>query len=426
MGRCVPVLALLASLATAGEGAEVSTRTPCRGAERLGALTYLTDGSAGAAASVVACEQAEEVLVEHGWRLPHAIVRIEANPFDATARPAEIALSSAATPADNAFALTEKLVLLSLASSAGVAPVESMARTVAVHLAVPSAAGLATVEDEWLAKVGRGDVLTTVLPELLWRNGGDRALRAAVTGRWPDAALVALRDHGCEDPLDAAGELVLAALLRPALLGFGARPLAPATLSAATRSSDVSLSSPGARFLVLPTGAGALGVEPLRSDEGAAAWLAVRYSLTGDYDVIRLNEAHELAVPLQGVEWAAVVVVSLAPSAHVSLNLRVISDFPQQLARWDFVATPGAASLAWETERHRGLAAYVVEALSRSSDGAWSVAKRVLVPVADDGEEPYGYAFVDPEGDNIAAYRLLALTEEGLLGEVSTFPVPPD
>ncbi len=424
MGRGLPAFAFGLLLAATTGGAMAPPRTAATRGGQLGALTYMTDGSAEATASVAACLRAEEVLADHGWRLPAAIVRIEANPFDATAMPAELALASAASPEDNAFDLTEKLVRRALGTDLRGVPVGALARTVAMHLAVPSPERLAAEQRDWLGRVGRGDVLTTVLPELLWRAGSDLAIRRAAAGAWPVAALATLREEGCDDPLAAAADLVLAALVRPASLGFGVRPLSMSDLPAATQDSEITLVAPGVRYLVLPTGSGAVGVEPLRSDDSSAAWLAVRYSLTGDYDVVRLAEGHELAVPLQGVEWAAVVVVSLAPSAIVSLNLRAMSGFPQELARWDFVATPGAASLAWETESHRGLAGYVVEALSRAADGSWSAAHRVLIPVADGGEEPYGYAFSDPDLTEIAAYRLLALTEDGLLGEVATFPVP--
>jgi hypothetical protein len=423
MGK-VPAVLALGALLVAGFGTASAVSVTTQPAlDRLAALTYLTDGTAGAGASVAACIRAEGVLVDHGWRVPRVIVRIEANPFDATAAPAEVALSSAASPDDNAFALSETLIRRSLPAIVG-APLDAIARVAATHLAVPSPRLRLALEREWLSRVGGGDVLSTALPELLWRSGGDQAMRDALAGPWPEAALAVLRERGCEDPLGGVAELVLAGLLQPSALGFAAPSLLPAALPAATTDRRLSLTGPGARFLVLPTGSGAVGVEPLRCDDGSGAWLAVRYALTGDYDIVKLGEGRELAVPLQGVEWAAIVVVSLAPTAGVSLNIRAISDFPQQLARWDFVATPGAASLSWETESHRGLSAYVVEALSRSQTGAWSVVRRVIIPVADDGSEPFGYAFVDPEGDVVAAYRLLALTEDGLLGEVSTFPVP--
>lgn len=423
MGKVLPVLAVGAVLLLGAGVAAGAPATSRPGPGRPGALTYLTDGSAGARASVTACIRAEDVLVDHGWRVPGVIVRIEANPFDATAAPAEIALSSVASPDDNAFTLSETLIRRSLPAVAG-APLDAIARVTASHLAVPSSQRRLAFEREWLARVGGGDVLSTALPELLWRSGGDRAIRDALAGPWPETALAVLRERGCDDPLGGVAELVLAGLLQPSSLGFAARPLAGAALPAATTDSDLSLNGPGARFLVLPTGSGAVGVEPLRCDDGSGAWLAVRYTLTGDYDIVRLGDGRELAVPLQGVAWAAIVAVSLAPAAEISLNIRGLSGFPLHLTRWDFVATPGAASLSWETESHRGLSAYVVEALSRTQEGEWSVARRVIIPVADDGSEPFGYAFVDPEGEAIAAYRLLALTEDGLLGEVSTFPVP--
>jgi hypothetical protein len=416
----IAVPALLAATLAVG----AVPRPLCRGTEGPVALTYVTDGSAAAAAIVEACAMAEGVLADHGWTVPQGVVRVGPNPFDATAAPAEISLSTREAPEDTAFELTEMLVRRTLAASRRAAPVDALARTVAEHIAVPSSDRLAAIEREWLTRVGRGDVVTTALPELLWRVGADEAIRSAASGRWPDAAIQVLRDHGCEDPVKDVGEIVLAALVQPQSLGLTAPPLAHAKLPAAVRDTEIAFSSPAARYLVLPTGSGAIGIQPLRTGDGAAAWLAVRYALTGECDVVRLGEGRELAVPLQGLEWAAVVVVSLAPSASVSLNLRVLGDFPQHLARWDFVAAAGTANLAWETDSHRGLSAYVVEALRQSADGTWSVARRVIIPVADDGGESFGYAFVDPDSDDVAAYRLLALTEDGLLGEVSSFPVP--
>jgi hypothetical protein len=414
-------------LAAALAGMAGTASGVCAAPDSSGPITFLGDGTDAAAATVAACSRAQERLADHGWSVPALLVRIEANPFDATTVPGQLTLASSAPAADNAFDLTVALVKRSLAAAPKSVPVEALARRVAAGLSMPTEARRCANQREWLARLGRGEVLTTVVPELLWREGGDRAIRAAAAGEWPTTALAVLRNLGCDDPIGAAGELALAALLNPASLGFPPPvPQGPPTLEAVIQSSDVALGLPGARFLVLPAGSGAVGVEQIRSDGDVAAWLAVRYSLTSEYDVLRLGDGHEVAVPLQGVEWAAVVVIGFSRGARVSLNLRAIQDFPQQLGRWDFVATSRAANLTWESESHRGLTAYVVEALARSAEGAWSVRRRLIMPVADDGDVPYGYAFVDPEGGDVTAYRLLALTDDGLLGEISTFPVPGD
>lgn len=179
----------------------------------------------------------------------------------------------------------------------------------------------------------------------------------------------------------------------------------------------------GVRFLPLPVGSGAVGVELVRGD-GTSSAVAIRYSLADSVDAVWLEEGRELPVPLQGVEWAALVIVSLTPDAGASLSLRALPDFPQRVARWDFVATEGGAALAWETESHAGVVAYVVQALTRSEAGEWTVGRYDLIPVARSDGGPYGYGFVDDDGREVAGYRLLALTEDGLLAEISTFPVP--
>ena len=139
--------------------------------------------------------------------------------------------------------------------------------------------------------------------------------------------------------------------------------------------------------------------------------------------MVALSPKAEVVVPLRGVAWAAVLVVGIGPGAHVAINSRTLDDYPLRLKRWDFLAGEGAASLAWETQRHEGLRGFVVEALQADAAGKWSVRRRTMVPVAEDGESSFGYAFVDDDTKGVGAYRLLALTTDGFLAEVGLFPL---
>jgi hypothetical protein len=163
-------------------------------------------------------------------------------------------------------------------------------------------------------------------------------------------------------------------------------------------------------------------VFPIKSDR-VEAWVAVRYALTGGFDLAALKQDAEITIPLQGVAWAGVVAISLEPDASLSLAVRPRDDYPVQIRRWDFLAGDRPVTLSWETQRHEGLRAFVVEELENSGPGSWAVLGRTMLPVADDGETSFGYAFVAEERDDVSAYRLLALTADGFLAEVGLFPL---
>ncbi len=204
-------------------------------------------------------------------------------------------------------------------------------------------------------------------------------------------------------------------------MGFHA--IAGATaLPAAQAGLDVRFSGTGLRLVAIPNDTNAVALQAIQYERGAA-WVAVKYALTGSFDAVALGPKAEVVVPLQGASWAAVVVVGIGPDAHVAINSRPLDDYPVRLKRWDFLAGEGAASLAWETQRHEGLRGFVVEALQADSGGKWSVLRRTMVPVAESGEKSFGYAFVDDDTNGVGAYRLLALTSDGFLAEVGMFPL---
>lgn len=366
-----------------------------------------------------ACSQVLDLLLQRGWRPAGARVRIQDNPFDATSPSADVVLGARTASEDSAFDLAAALVSRQLGRAQDPAVADALAQTVAAHLSAPGCSRRLQWERQWLARLGSGELLSTALPELLWRTGGDDAIREAAQGSWPESAYAALATRGVEQPLKALGEIAVAGFVNPDALGFHA---GAAALPAAQAGLDVRFSETGLRLVALPGDANAVALQTVQS-EGAAAWVAVKYALTGSFDAVALSPKTEVVVPLQGTTWAAILVVGIGPDAHVAINSRPLDEYPLRLKRWDFFAGEGAASLAWETQRHEGLRGFVVEALQTDASGRWSVRRRTMVPVAEDGESSFGYAFVDDDTKGVGAYRLLAVTSDGFLAEVGLFPL---
>jgi hypothetical protein len=385
-------------------------------------VAFEVEPSIPARASLAACAEIVKLLAQRGWETDALRVRIQANPFDATTSSADLVLDAGRPGESSAFALAVALVERQLKVSADPQVAHMLAETVAAHLSAPGTAARVEWERNWLDRLGRGQVLTTALPEVLWRSGADAAIRRASRGVWPESAFAALTALGTDDPLHAVGEVAVAGLLDPQVLGFQ-RPLVPEFAPAISQSdAEVRFQEAGMRIVKLPDDASAVAVVPVRS-ERVGAWVAVRYALTGAFDVVPLNARAEVTVPLRGVAWAGVIAVGLDSDARISLAVRTVSDYPVQIKRWDFEAGETDVTLTWETQRHEGLRAFVVEALANAPSGVWSVLKRTVVPVASEGDISFGYTYADEGTENAAAYRLLALTADGFLAEVGTFPL---
>ncbi len=384
-------------------------------------VLFEVEATPQAQATFAACSQALDVLLERGWRPAGARVRIQDNPFDATSPSADVVLGAEAPSEDSAFDFAAALVVRQFGRALDPAAGNALAQTVAAHLSAPGCSRRLQWERQCVARLDGGDLLSTALPELLWRTGGDDAIREAAQGSWPESAYAALAARGVEQPLKALGEIAVAGVVNPEALGFHAGAGA-AGLPAAQAAMDVRFSGTGLRLVALPADANAVALQTLQS-EGAAAWVAVKYALTGSFDAVALSPKAEVVVPLRGTAWAAVVVVGIGAGAHLAINSRPLEEYPVRVKRWDFLAGEGTASLAWETQRHEGLRGFVVEALHADAAGKWSVRRRTMVPVAEDGENSFGYAFVDDDTNGVGAYRLLALTSDGFLAEVGLFPL---
>jgi hypothetical protein len=391
-------------------------------AQQIQDVAFDVESVPNAQSTFAACAQMVDLLAEHGWDVSGFRVRIQANRFDATSPAADLVLGTSGPSEDSAFILASALAERQLARSVGKPVARQLAQAVAAHLTPPDAPRRRRWEVAWQQRLAGGDVLTTALPELLWRTGGDAALRRSARADWPASAFDALTALGVEDPIRSLGELAVAGLLDPGALGFHP-PTVPELASTITLANpDVWFDGAGVRIVSLRDDSGAVAVLPLQSD-GAEAWVAVRYALTDTFDVVPVNARAEVTVPLRGVAWAGVVVVGGAAGGHMSLGIRSVPDYPVQIKRWDFLANDRNVTLSWETLHEEGLQAFVVEALESGAAGSWKVVRRTILPVAEQDESQIAYTFVDEEHKDVAAYRLLALTADGFLAEVGCFPV---
>ncbi len=419
------IVRLLALAGSAALGAAVIPVTALGAASEalwVRDVAFEVERTPRAQATFQACAQAVETLAQRGWRPGGVRVRIRDNPFDATAASADVDLGTAAQPEDSAFELVTAMVGRRLRHPVDPGVAGVLARTVAAHLTSPSCSRRAQWEASWLERLRHGDVLTTALPEALWRAGADAAIMAAADPDWPASAYAALAAGGSDNTLNAVGEVAVAGLVDPERLGFHTGPAESAPATAPVDATAVIFAEPGVRVMAMPVDTSAVGVQVIRN-ERTAAWVAVKYAFTGSFDAVPLSSVGEVMVPLRGTVWSGIVVVALDADARLSVSERPVGAYPVRVRSWDFLAGEGRANLAWETQGHEGLRGFVVEALEPVGGGMLAVRRRTLVPVAEDGENPFGYAFVDEDTGGIAAYRLLALSADGFLAEVGMFPI---
>lgn len=363
-----------------------------------------------------------ELLAERGWQIPAMRILIQADPFDATRGGADLVLATDERPEDNAARFVQAVVGRELSQWTQPAVAQLLADLVAAKLAPAGAEWPLAWQEDWLERLSFGDLTSTALPEALWRYGSDEAIRVASKGAWPGEAFRVLRntDQGTVEAI--LGEVALAGLLDPSRLGFDVGVDLVPRLLGGGQKPEIRRDGPALRLVpvISQTGAAAVSAWRLRH---ASAWLVVRYAFSRDFDAVPLNTFEEIPVPLQGVLWAAVAVVATEPDSQVSLNTRPVDGYPLELEGWDFRTGEAGVNLSWETIRHSGVDAYLVDAVAGNEEEGFFLARRTVVPVAEDGSRSRAYAFTDEDMDGISYYRLLAITDRGLVAEVGVFPV---
>lgn len=390
--------------------------------ERVGSVRIERDGAAGGEKVAATCAAAVRAVNARGWRTPPMVVRVLQSPYDATAPASDLALAADEPLEDAFFRTVEALVRRDLGRVAEATRAQDAARLVAAHLSPPGSRLRQAWQREWVAALAGGELVTTALLETVWRVGGDALLRTVTPAPWPDGLISALQAHVEGDLAEIVAQVVLAGLLDPRALGFAVEAPALPDQGGRTAHAVAEAVGPGVHLYPLPVRAAAEGVSLLRS-RGVVAHAVVRYAFPGQYDVVRLAEGEEVAVPLRGVSWAGIVVTGLAHGVGLSLSSRPLPDYPVALERWDFEAGGGAVTISWETKSHSEVVGFVVEALARHSEQGWQTLRREFVPAAEDGFRPFSYSFVEAGGEDVQLYRLSALTARGFLAEIGTFPV---
>ncbi len=391
--------------------------------ELVGSVRIETDGSSGSDDVAAACAAAVRAVNARGWKIPPMVVRILQSPFDATAPASDLAVGAGEPVEDAFFRTVEALVRRDLGRVAAGARAEEAARLVAAHLSPRGSRLRQEWESDWVAALGRGELVGTALLETVWRLGGDAMVRAVAPAPWPEGLISALGEQVEGDPVESVSQVVLAGLLDPRALGFEVEAAGlPGGVGRRTAQAMAETVGLGVHLYPLPARAAAEGVSLLRS-RGVAVHAVVRYPFPGQYDVVRLAEGEEVAVPLRGVSWAGIVVTALGHGGGLSLSSRPLPEYPVALERWDFAAGGGAVTISWETRSHNDVLSFVVEALAREGEQGWRAVRREFVPVAENGSHPFSYSFVATGGEDVQVYRLSALTARGFLAEVGTFPV---
>jgi hypothetical protein len=97
--------------------------------------------------------------------------------------------------------------------------------------------------------------------------------------------------------------------------------------------------------------------------------------------------------------------------------VRRVPDYPAALASSRAGWTSGGVEIAWETSRHEDLLGWVVERRDETDGDA--ALERNTLPATKASESATGYFWLDRDAipGHRYRYRVLALTEDGLLGE---------
>ncbi len=195
----------------------------------------------------------------------------------------------------------------------------------------------------------------------------------------------------------------------------------PAVSRRAWLAGDVASAAPqplGWRRVSLRTEDERAGLEIALPDTGArAARLLVFYRADGGFDALPVFPGATRVVPAAGTSSVEVVLADGDGAAEAPLRVSRVPDYPAALASSRAGWASSGVEIGWETSRHENLLGWVVERRDET-DGDGAV-ERSTLPAAVASESATGYFWLDRGATpgHRYRYRVLALTEDGLLGE---------
>jgi hypothetical protein len=281
--------------------------------------------------------------------------------------------------------------------------------------------------DPFLADAGdltSPDVLAAFLEALedrLPRGAADVREAWERAGERGDDADAFLRDLAAR-----AGSVSLGARLAEVVASRLAAASAPRSDSAAVSrrvwlSGEIVPAAPqplGWRRVSLRTGDERDGLEIALPDVGAqAARLLLFYRRDGGFDSLPASPGAKRIVPAAGTASVEIVLADGDGSADTPLRVRRVPAYPAAVASSRAGWTNGGVEIAWETSRHEDLLGWVVERHDETDAGA--PLERSTLPATAASESATGYFWLDRDAmaGHRYRYRVLALTEDGLLGE---------
>jgi hypothetical protein len=178
----------------------------------------------------------------------------------------------------------------------------------------------------------------------------------------------------------------------------------------------------GWRRVPLRTDEERAGLEVALPDSGAkAARLLLFYRGDGGFDSIAAAPGAAHMVPAAGTTSVQIVLADGDGGPEAALRVRRVPDYPAALASSRAGWANGGVEIAWETSRHRNLLGWVIERRDELDGESQSPSALAfdLLPAAREAADPTGYFWLDRDAvpGRRYRYRVLALTEDGLLGE---------
>jgi hypothetical protein len=245
-----------------------------------------------------------------------------------------------------------------------------------------------------------------------WEQAGERG------GDEPDAFLRDLAARTGSASLGARVAEIVASRLAAASTP---RSDAPAVSRRTWLAGDVVSAAPqplGWRRVSLRTEDERAGLEIALPGAGAqAARLLLLYRGDGGFDSLPVFPGATRVVPAAGTASVEVVLADGDGADEAPLRVSRVLDYPAALASSRAGWTSGGVEIAWETTRHEDLLGWVVERRDETDRDA--ALERNTLPATRASESATGYFWLDREAipGHRYRYRVLALTDDGLLGE---------
>lgn len=246
-----------------------------------------------------------------------------------------------------------------------------------------------------------------------WEQAGERS---------GDDAEAFLRDLSFRSGAGSLGTR-LAEIVAARVSAAGPGQGSPVVSKRAWLAGDVASVAPaplGWRRVSLQTDDERAGLEISLPDAGArAARLLLFYRGDGGFDSLPVPSGATRVVPAAGTGSVEVVLADGDGAADEPLRVRRVPDYPAALASARAGWANGGVEIAWETSRHRDLLGWIVERRDEADPGAAALVRETL-PATSDAEGATDYLWFDRDAvpGHRYRYRVLALTEDGLLGEV--------